>query len=61
MDNKYLIIGIVLGAVIVLLCGGIAYTFLIDHTEYNTINLIENGTTIEIPNDMKMKSNNNGI
>lgn len=61
MDNKYLIIGIVLGAVIVLLSGGIAYTFLIDHTEYNTINLIENGTTIEIPNDMKMKSNNNGI
>lgn len=60
MDSKYLIIGI-LGVVIVLLCGGIAYTFFMDNTEYVTMNLVENGTTIEIPNDMKVKSNNSGV
>ena len=57
MNTKYLIIG-VLGVIIVLLCLGIAYTLLQDHTEYVTANTVANGTTMEIPNTMAVKSNN---
>ena len=60
MNKRYLIIGI-LGIIIVLLCAGIVYTLFSENTEYVTINLVENGTTIEIPNDMTVKSNNSGI
>lgn len=59
MNKKYLIIGLVV--VICLLCCGIAYTLLDMNIEYDTITLVENGTTIEIPKDMVVKSNNSGI
>ena len=57
MDNKYLIIGI-LGIVIVLLCCGIAFLLFAEHTEYITVHAVENGTAMEIPKDMVIKSNN---
>ena len=57
MNKQYLIIGI-LGIIIVLLCFGIAYTLLAEHTEYVSVNLVENGSTMEIPKDMVIKSNN---
>lgn len=57
MDSKHLIIGILI-IVIVLLCGAIAYTFLGEHTEYVTETISESGTTLEIPADMTVKSNN---
>ena len=60
MNNKHLIIAI-LSIIILLLCGGIAYNLFGQQTEYVTVNIIENGTTIEIPKDMTLKSNNSGI
>ena len=57
MDNKYIIIG-VLCAIIAVLCCGIAYTMLAEHTEYITVHTVENGTSMEIPEDMLIKSNN---
>lgn len=62
MDNKYIIIAI-LAIIIVCLCGGIAYILLSEHTEYTTMTISESGTTLEIPNDMTVKSNDteNGI
>lgn len=60
MNKRYLIIGI-LGIIIALLCAGIVYTLFSENTEYVTTNLVENGTTIEIPHDMTVKSNNSGI
>ena len=57
MDSKYLIIG-VLCAIIAILCCGIAYTMLSDNMQYITVNTVENGTTMEIPDDMAVKSNN---
>jgi hypothetical protein len=59
MNNKYLIIA-VLAAVIVCLCGGIVYTLLSENTEYITTTIAESGTTMEIPNDMVIKSNDTG-
>lgn len=62
MNKKYLIIGVLI-IIIALLCSGIAYLLFVDHTEYVTSNIDASGTTIEIPNDMVIKSNNseNGI
>ena len=59
MDQKYLIIGLV--AVIIALAAGLAYTLLMPHTEYVNISVVNGGTTVDIPNDMTIKSNNNGI
>ena len=57
MNEKHIIIAI-LSMIIVLLCCGIGYMLLIDHTEYVTTTIAESGTTFEIPNDMSIKSNN---
>ena len=57
MDTKYLIIGALI-AIILLLGGGIAYLLLAEQTEYVTVHAVENGTTMEIPDDMVIKSNN---
>ena len=58
MNNKHLIIiGLII--IIVILCIGIAYTMFGQQTEYITLNIVENGTTMEIPKDMKVKSINN--
>lgn len=57
MDNRYLIIGALI-AIIVILGSGIAYLLLAEHTEYVTVHAVENGTTMEIPDDMTIKSNN---
>ena len=56
MDTKNLII-CVLAVIIVLLCCGIAYTMLGEHTKYVVVNTVPNGTAMEIPNDMTVKSN----
>lgn len=60
MNEKYIIIAL-LGVVIALLCVGIGYMLFTHDIKYNTISLVENGTTIEIPDDMALKSNSNGI
>lgn len=62
MNKKYLIIGVLI-IIIALLCTGIAYMLLVDQTKYVTSNIDASGTTIEIPDDMVIKSNNseNGI
>lgn len=62
MNSKHLIIA-ALGIIIVLLCGGITYTLLSQHTEYITTTIAESGTILEIPDDMSVKTNDteNGI
>ena len=61
MNRNQLIIA-VLAIVIAVLCVAIGYMyFFADHTEYITTTIPESATTIEIPNDMKIKSNNSGI
>ena len=62
MNKKYLIIGVLI-IIIAILCTGIAYLLFVDQTEYVTSNIDASGTTIEIPDDMVIKSNNteNGI
>lgn len=57
MNKKYLIIGILI-IIIALLCTGIAYMLLVDQTKYVTSNIDDSGTTLEIPDDMVIKSNN---
>jgi len=59
MNSKHMII-IILSIIIILLCGGIVYTMFGQQTEYVTVNIIENGTSMEIPKDMTLKSNNSG-
>ena len=53
MDQKYIII--IIAAV--LLCGVAAYFLFADTTEYTRIDLGENGTSIEVPKNMKTQSN----
>ena len=60
MDKNYLIIGI-LSIILALLCVGMGYMFFVNQTEYVSTNIGESGTVIEIPDDMIIKSNNNGI
>ena len=57
MNKKHVII-VVLSIIVVVLCLGIAYTLLDEKTEYITVNVVENGTSMEIPTDMVVKSNN---
>ena len=59
MEQKYIIIGLV--CVIVVLAAGLAYTLFFANTEYVSISLVSGGTTVDIPDDMTIKSNNNGI
>lgn len=56
MNKNYLIIG-VLAAVIAVLCCAIGYVLLAENTQYVDMTIPESGTVIEIPNDMKVKSN----
>ena len=53
MDRKYIII--IIAAV--LLCGAAAYFMLAGTTTYTRIELAENGTTIEVPENMVAQSN----
>lgn len=57
MNKKHVII-VVLSIIVVVLCLGIAYNLLDEKTEYITVNVVENGTSMEIPTDMVVKSNN---
>ena len=57
MDHKYIIIGLLV-IIVVLICG-VAYIVMSPQTEYTTVHIVENGTTMEIPKDMNIKSENN--
>lgn len=58
MEQKKIIIIVILVAVIVALCSFIAYEVFFNQTEYTTMSIAESGTTIEMPADMKLKSTN---
>ena len=60
MNKNYLIIGI-LAVVIIALCCAIGYVLLTPQTNYITTTIAESGTVMEIPDDMKVVSNNSGI
>ncbi|MCQ2738274.1 MAG: hypothetical protein MJ224_06660 [archaeon] len=60
MNKNYLIIAI-LSVILAILCVWNGYIFFVDQTGYVSTNIGESGTVIEIPNDMIIKSNNNGI
>ena len=57
MDKKYVII--ILLVIVAILLAGLAYMLFVPQTEYVTVNTVANGTTMEIPKDMVLKSNNN--
>lgn len=57
MDKKIIIIGI-LSTFLIITCCYIGYTLLTPQTEYVTYNITENGTTIEVPKDMEVRSEN---
>ena len=56
MDKKYIIIALIV--IFLLLVLGIGYLMFSDNTTYVTVNIVKNGTSMEIPSDMKIKSNN---
>ncbi|MBQ2654179.1 MAG: hypothetical protein IJF83_11530 [Methanobrevibacter sp.] len=59
MERKHIIIIIgILLAIFIILCGYIGYALLTPQTTYITYNITESGTTLEIPSDMTVKSNN---
>ena len=56
MKDKHIII-VLLSVILVIICCGIAYNLLAENTKYVSINIAESGTTLEIPDDMTIKSN----
>ena len=56
MNKKYIIIG--LSLLLVVLCGLIAFE-MISHVEYEKL-VLPSGSTMEVPNDMKLVSDNSG-
>jgi hypothetical protein len=58
MEQKKIIIILILIAVLVAICSFITYALVLNQTEYTTMTIAESGTTIEVPDDMKLKSTN---
>ena len=58
MEQKKIILILILIAVLVALCSFITYALVLNQTEYTTMTIAESGTTIEVPDDMKLKSTN---
>lgn len=58
MEQKKIIIILALVAVLIAICSLITYALVINQTEYTTMTIAESGTTIEVPDDMKLKSTN---
>jgi len=58
MDNKKIIIIVLLTIILIALCSYIAYTMLTPQTNYTSLTINESGTILEIPDDMKVQSNN---
>lgn len=55
--NQKIIIGVLI-IVLAILCCCIGFSLLTPQVEYTTLNISESGTTMEIPKDMALKSNN---
>ena len=58
METKKIIIIVILIAILVAICSLISYSLFFNHTEYTNMTISESATTIEIPDDMKIKSTN---
>ncbi|WP_295723498.1 hypothetical protein [uncultured Methanobrevibacter sp.] len=60
MESKYLI-AILIVAICACVIVGSVLGFFTNNVEYTTVNTVPNGTAIQLPADMTIKSNNSGI
>ena len=60
MESKYLIT-IIIVAICACVIVGSVLGFFTNNVEYVTVNTVPNGTTMELPADMTIKSNNSGV